>query len=111
MCRIALLFAAALALSTLLSGQSVMPQSGSARKVRVQVAPEYPRIAKHLNLRGVVKLEVEVRANGSVKSCKVLGGNPVLLEAATKAVAQWKFVPAPSDTVEVVQIAFSGQDD
>ena len=54
---------------------------------------------------------MEVRANGSVKSCKVLGGNPVLLEAATKAVAQWKFVPAPSDTVEVVQIAFSGQDD
>jgi outer membrane biosynthesis protein TonB len=54
----------------------------------------------------VVKLEVVVRENGSVKSAKVLGGSPLLIGSATDAVCQWKFEPAPHETTEVVQVQF-----
>ena len=55
---------------------------------------------------GVVKLEVVVRGNGSVKSAKVLGGSPLLIDSATEAVSKWKFEPAPQETTEVVQVQF-----
>ena len=101
---------ACLAWTTVVSAQSVQSQPTSARKVLTQVAPEYPGIAKRMNIRGAVKLEVAVRPNGSVKSCRVLGGNPVLLESATKAVSQWKFAPSQNETMEVIQITFAPQD-
>lgn len=47
-----------------------------------------------------------VRANGSVKSTKALGGNPVLVESATDAVRKWKFEAASADTTEVLQLTF-----
>jgi len=56
-----------------------------------------------------VRVEAVVRSNGTVKSTRVLGGNPVLGEAAEDAVAKWKFDPAPSETTEVVQLAFESQ--
>jgi TonB family protein len=54
----------------------------------------------------VVKLEVVVREDGSVQSAKVLGGNPVLIDAATDAVRKWRFEAASRETVEVVEIRF-----
>jgi TonB family protein len=76
------------------------------RKAVGKVPAVYPEIATRNHIRGVVKLEVVVREDGSVKSAKVLGGNPVLIEAATDAVRKWKFAPASRETVEVVQIRF-----
>jgi len=51
-------------------------------------------------------MEVVVRANGSVRSIKVLGGNPVLAQSAMDAVHQWIFEPAAEETNEFVQIVF-----
>jgi TonB family protein len=79
---------------------------GSGRKAVAKVAAVYPQIAKTNRIRGVVKLEVVVRENGSVKSSKVLGGSPLLIESATDAVRKWKFEPAPQETTEVVQVLF-----
>jgi TonB family protein len=62
-----------------------------------------------MHIRGVVRLEAVVRTNGSVKSTRVLGGNPVLVDAAVEAVAKWKFDPGPSETTEVVQVTFDAQ--
>lgn len=76
------------------------------RKVIEKVAPVYPQLAKRMNIRVVIKLEVVVRANGSVKSIQVVGGNPVLLEAANDAVRKWKFEAAAGETTEVVQLSF-----
>ena len=76
------------------------------RKAITKVPAAYPEIAQLYHIRGVVKLEVVVREDGSVRSAKVLGGNPVLIEAATDAVRKWKFAPASRETVEVVQIRF-----
>jgi len=77
------------------------------RKVITKVPAAYPEIAQLNHIRGVVKLEVVVREDGSVRSAKVLGGNPVLIEAATDAVRKWKFEVASHETVEAVQIRFS----
>jgi TonB family protein len=76
------------------------------RKVVEKVAPVYPQLAKRMHIEGVVKLEVVVRANGSVKSIQVLGGNPVFLEAANEAVRKWKFEAASGETTEAVQLSF-----
>lgn len=53
-------------------------------------------------------MEVIVRPNGSVKSSRVLGGNPVLVEAAQDAVSKWKFEPGQSESTEIVQLGFEG---
>jgi TonB family protein len=59
-----------------------------------------------MHLHGAVKVEVVVRANGTVKSTRALGGNPVLVDAALAAVQRWKFQPAQAETTEVIQVLF-----
>ncbi|MFZ0322166.1 MAG: energy transducer TonB [Candidatus Sulfotelmatobacter sp.] len=76
------------------------------RKTVDKVAPVYPALAKRMNIRGVVKLEVVVRPNGTVKSAKVVGGNPVLVESAADAVQKWKFEPAATETTGIVEVSF-----
>ena len=44
-----------------------------------------------------------------MKSTRVLGGNPVLVDAAIDAVGKWKFETAQNETTEVLQVAFEGQ--
>lgn len=98
--------AVALVLSTgLMTGQSP-PTQLSTRKVTARVAPAYPQLAMKMHIQGVVKVEAVVRPNGSVKSTRILGGNPVLVEAASDAVSKWKFEPGASETTEVVQLTF-----
>jgi TonB family protein len=81
----------------------------SDRKVVSQVAPVYPELAKKMHIRGAVRIEATVRPNGSVKSTRVLGGNPVLVSAGQDAVTKWKFEPGSGETIEVVQLTFEGQ--
>ena len=89
-----------------LSPGAVQGQARPERRAVEKIAPAYPELAKRAHIRGAVKMEIVVRASGSVKSVKVLGGNAALLEAATDAVRKWKFEAAPEETIEVVQIAF-----
>ena len=76
------------------------------RKIISRVSPAYPDLAKRMHVGGVVKVEVVVRSNGSVKSARALGGNPVLIESATEAVHKWKFETAAAETTEVLQLTF-----
>jgi len=46
------------------------------------------------------------KQQGRVKSTKVVGGSPVLIQAATTAVEKWKFEVAPQETTEAVQVVF-----
>lgn len=73
----------------------------SARKVKEQVAPVYPEMAKTMNISGSVRLLVTVTAQGTVKSTKVLGGHPMLADAAVRAVKNWKYEPGPEETVNL----------
>ncbi|MFZ0808345.1 MAG: energy transducer TonB [Candidatus Sulfotelmatobacter sp.] len=102
-----------IALSLCLAGSALAqnaPTSSSAeRKVTSRVAPSYPELAKRMHLQGVVKIEAIVRPNGTVKSTRVVGGNPVLVDAATEAVKQWKFEAGSSETTELLQLTFIPQ--
>ena|SRR6266481_4258807 len=46
------------------------------RTVVKKVLPVYSDIARRLQLRGIVKVEVIVPPNGTVKSSRVIGGSP-----------------------------------
>lgn len=97
-------FAVALSLTFSVAAQN--SPAATSRKVVARVAPNYPELAKRMHLQGVVKVEAVVRPNGTVKSTRILGGNPVLVDAATEAVNKWKFEPGPSETSELVQLTF-----
>lgn len=80
--------------------------SNSDRKIVSRVEPIYPDLAKRMHIHGVVRIEAIVRPNGAVKSTRVLGGNPVLVDAAQTAVGKWKFEPGQTESTEVVQLSF-----
>jgi TonB family protein len=79
------------------------------RKVVNRVNPPYPAIARTMGLKGTVKVEATVLANGTVKSVEIKGGHPVLAEATADAVRRWKWVPAAHDTKEPVTVKFEPQ--
>jgi len=102
--------AAVVAVTTnIVLAQSTPVALNSDRKIASRVAPIYPELAKKMHIRGMVKVEAVVRPNGSVKSTRVLGGNPVLVDSAADAVTKWKFEPGPSETTEVIQLAFEAE--
>ena len=81
-------------------------QPGSSRAIAFRVAPEYPRLAAAMNLTGTVQLQAVVRADGTVKRVKVIGGHPVLAEAASAALMRWRYEVGPRETTEAVKISF-----
>src|SRR5579863_1198204 len=90
-----------------LVGVAILPalvasaQAHIDRKAVTKVAPVYPELARRMHVQGSVKLEIVVRPDGNVRSTRVIGGNPVLIQAATDAVQQWKFQTSPSETTEM----------
>jgi TonB family protein len=107
--RGSLITVAVLALTTsVMSAQNSAP-AAPERKIASRVAPTYPDLARKMHIHGTVRVEAVVRPNGSVKSTRVLGGNPVLVDAALDAVGKWKFEAGQNETTEVVQLAFEGQ--
>jgi TonB family protein len=81
-------------------------QPENSRSIAFRVAPEYPRLATSLKLAGAVQLQAVVRPDGTVKQVKVIGGHPVLAEAATAAVMKWRFEAGTKETTESVKISF-----
>jgi TonB family protein len=82
---------------------------GSKRKVKIMGRPQYPDLAKKLNLTGVVKIEVTIGADGKVKRTHVVGGHPVLASEAEKAAMQTEFEPGPKETSEIIEFRFGSQ--
>jgi len=113
------LIAVGLGLALLGGGSSVMPRKllaqnapaadESKRKVRTRVVPEYPALARQMNVTGKVKIEATIAADGHVLSTRVVGGSPLLVNAALEALKQWRFEPASKDTIEIIEFEFNGQ--
>jgi len=102
-------FAAILLLFTLfaITGPLVAQENPeNTRKVLTRVSPAYPELARRMNIHGIVKVGVVISPNGNVKSANVIGGNPVLVNAAVEAVRKWKYEPASGDTTELVELRF-----
>jgi TonB family protein len=84
-------------------------QNEIVRRAKSKVQPEYPQLARKMNLSGSVKVAVVVAPNGTVKEAKVVGGHPVLANAAVEAVRKWRFEPAAAETSGVVDFKFEAQ--
>ena len=89
-------------------GQNSSPSTPD-RKILARVQPAYPELAKKMHIHGIVRVEATIRPNGQVKSTRILGGNPVLVDAASQAVGKWKFESAQAETTQVVLLTFEEQ--
>jgi len=85
----------------------VKREGGLTRKVVRTVEPDYPTIVKHAHIGGSVRLNVTVLESGDVVKVETMGGNPIFVESATRAVLKWKYTRAASQTKEEVQINFN----
>lgn len=81
-------------------------QEATKRKVTAKVPPKYPPLARQLKLSGKVRVEVTVSPDGHVKGTRVVGGNPILAQAALDAIGMWRYEIGPKETTEVVEIEF-----
>jgi TonB family protein len=90
-----------------LQGQEA--QTDIMRRAKSKVAPVYPELARKLNITGVVKVEVVVAPNGSVKEAKVVGGHPVLATAALEAARKWRFEPTAMESSGTVDFKFEAR--
>ena len=92
-----LLVASALTVPLMLHGEE-------ARKVKSSVPPEYPELARRLNIRGTARVEATVAPDGTVTAVKELGGNPLLIDALVRAVKKWKY--EPGDNISIIEVKF-----
>ena len=76
------------------------------RRARNKVQPAYPELARKMNITGTVKVEVVVSPNGTVKEARVVGGHPVLANAALEAAKKWRFEPASVESAGVIDFKF-----
>ncbi len=81
----------------------------AAPKVSKQVAPEYPRGAERRGLEGVVTVEFNIDASGSVTDVKVVSADQpgVFDEAAISAVSQWEYEAGEAASGHRVEIEFA----
>lgn len=95
-----------LLLALMLLSTAVRIFAQNTRKMKSGNQPAYPELARKNNIQGTTRLQVVIAPDGSVKEIKVLGGSPVLAQAATDAVKKWKYEPAPTETSTVLSFEF-----
>lgn len=83
-----------------------LAQEELTRKVKTRVPPVYPDIARRMSITGVVRVVVVVTPSGSLKNTKVMGGHPLLVNAALDALKRWRFEPAAEESTGVVEFKF-----
>ncbi len=97
-----LVLAVLLAMTSITAGEET-------RRLKSGDPPEYPELAKRLNIRGVARIEATVAPDGSVKEIRELGGNPVLLRALISAVRKWKYEPMNRTSSIEVRFVFPAE--
>jgi TonB family protein len=85
----------------------VQAQEETTRKVKSRVDPLYPELARRMRISGTVKLQIVVTKDGAVKSTKVIGGPPLLIDASIDAVKRWKFEEAKDETTQPVEFKYN----
>jgi TonB family protein len=76
------------------------------RPVKNVVQPAVPDLAKRLNIKGTVRIEVTIATDGTVKRTRVLGGSPVLAVEAERAAQRTTFQSGPQETTQVMAFTF-----
>ena len=81
-------------------------QDDKERKVVSRQEPEYPQIARQMNLHGTVKVKVWITPQGTVRRSEYVGGHPLLAQATIDTLKDWKYEPAPRETTAVIEVRF-----
>ncbi len=76
------------------------------RKAKTRVAPEYPELARRMNITGTVKLQITVSPNGTVKDAKLVGGHPLLAKSALDVIKKWRFEASTEESTGIVEFHF-----
>lgn len=79
--------------------------ASGGRALISRVEPDL-NVLKGVQAGGVVRVEALVGADGTVKTTRLLEGNPVLGQASLTAIRQWKYAPAADDEIVTVKIEF-----
>lgn len=58
-----------------------------------RVQPDYPDLARRARIQGLVMLRAVISREGTIENLQVLSGHPMLVQAAVKAVQQWRYRP------------------
>jgi TonB family protein len=87
-------------------GFSQQDETQNKRRITYRVEPQYPALARTMDLHGTVRVEVLVSSNGSAKTTTVKGGHPLLARAALGAVREWKWEAAAKESTEVIDLRF-----
>ncbi len=76
------------------------------RRVVKKVDADYPLDLQRARIGGVVRLDVVVTPGGLPDKINVVGGNPILVESAVRAVKKWKWAPGDSEVTVRVNVTF-----
>ena len=71
----------------------IPPRKHNVPKLISKVLPAYPTEAKRNHIWGDVVLDVTLNDDGTVNTVDLIDGKPLLAEAATAAVKQWRYHP------------------
>jgi len=72
---------------------TIPPSHEATPKLETKVLPSYPTEAASQHAHGEVAMDVTLNDDGTVQEVNVIEGNPLLNDAATDAVKQWKYRP------------------
>ncbi len=93
-------------------GRLKMSEDVSQRNLVYKAEPVYPAQAKTARIEGIVILEVVISTEGTVQRAQVISGHPLLVQAAVRAVKQYRYKPfrlkgAAVEGVTTVTVPFS----
>jgi len=88
--------------------------SGGVQEAKLinKVQPVYPAIARQARIQGIVKIHAIISKDGSIQQLEVVSGPPLLIQAATSAVKQWRYKPTllsdqPVEVDTYIDVIFS----
>ena len=93
-------------LAMIVSPGTIVAQTPPLRTAVEHPNPVYPPMAAKLLLHGMVRVEVRIGPNGRVRHVECVGGNPVLADAVTKVVTNWRYEPAATESTQTIQFKF-----
>jgi protein TonB len=69
-----------------------------------RVQPVYPPLAKTTHIEGAVEFTATISKQGLIENLQLVGGHPLLVNAAREAILQWKYRPTllNGEPVEVI---------
>jgi TonB family protein len=94
------------------AGRITVGGNVQAAMIVTKVPPVYPDLAKRARVSGEVQLSAVIAKDGTVQQLNVVGGPPLLIQAALDAVKQWVYQPtivggSPVEVETTIDINFT----